>query len=103
MSKDVPGDMSLAGLDCSVWYRGQPPTVPSVGRTVTGVAVAHSGDDVRAVVHLAIWPGNAEMPGASLHLNRPPEFFQCLLVKRSRLGFRPVMPVPLHRGCGGSE
>ena len=25
MSKDVPGDVRLAGFDCRVWYRGQPP------------------------------------------------------------------------------
>ena len=29
------------------------------------------------------------LPGGSLHLNRPLEFFRCLLVKRSRLGFFP--------------
>ena len=25
MSKDVPGDVRVAGFDCRVWYRGQPP------------------------------------------------------------------------------
>ena len=41
----------------------RPPAVPSVGRTVIGVAVARSVDDVGAVASPITWPGNIGMPG----------------------------------------